>query len=121
MTKTQSAANTWGGWLRRFRLELGLSQDRLADQIVLLCAHMSDADEERFKQLRLECPEALAGYEVSRFESGMRTPLRRSFHMLLIWALVEMGLSLDVKLANQWLELGQQGWLTDREQSSLFG
>lgn len=115
-----SKAQTWGEWLRAFRLQLGLSQEGLADQIMLVCSHMSVANATRFERLRLACPEALAGNEISRYESGKRLPLKRSFHILLIWVLMQSGVPISVELANRWLELGQQGWLTEREKNELF-
>jgi transcriptional regulator with XRE-family HTH domain len=113
-------AQTWGECLRAFRLQLGLSQEGLADQIMLVCSHMSVVDAARFERLRLECPEALAGNEISRYESGKRLPLKRSFHILLIWVLIQSGVSISVETANGWLEMGKQGWLTEREKDELF-
>jgi transcriptional regulator with XRE-family HTH domain len=121
MTPNVWNAETWGARLRQYRETLELSQDRLADQIMLLCAQMSQDDAERFARLRLECPEALAGYEVSRFENGKRLPMRRSMHLLLVWVLIESGAALSIGEINDWLELGFQGWLTDREREALFG
>ncbi len=114
-------AEAWGARLRNYRETLGLSQDHLADQILWCCATMSHEDADRFMRLRLACPEALAGYEISRFESGKRLPMRRSMHLLLVWVLIEAGAPLSVDEINDWLESGLQGWLTDREREALFG
>lgn len=117
---TTTIENTWGGRLRRYREGLGLSQDQFADQVMLVCARMSREQAECFEQLRLICPKTIAGYEISRYESGKRTPMHRSMHMLFVWVLVQLGVSLELETVNEWLELGQQGWLTNRERITLF-
>lgn len=115
-----ASAQTWGGWLRSFRQQLGMSQDELVDHILFVCAHLSSTDARRFKQIRLECPKVLAGNEISRYETGKRLPLDRSFHLLLLCVFIQSGVSLTVEQANAWLELGRQGWLTDNERRELF-
>lgn len=114
-------AFTWGTLLRKYRENLRLSQDHLADQIVLACAKAAGEKEHRLRQLHIQCPEALAGYEISRFENDKRIPRHRHMHMLLAWVLLELGAILTPEDINHWLELGEQGWLTQREKEALFG
>ena len=75
---------------------------------------------EKLAALRIEAPQAWAGFEISRYEKGVRIPAHRHAHLLLLWVLVHLDSTITVDEANAWLESGLQGWLTDRERQVLF-
>jgi hypothetical protein len=118
--QNESVHPTWGASLRAWRESLSLSQQLFTGQMAALC-NASNIEYARFT-LRLTCQREapLAAFEVSRFENGVRTPTHRATHLTLLWALLQLGCALTPERANQWLELGRQGWLTAREREVLF-
>jgi transcriptional regulator with XRE-family HTH domain len=118
---------TWGKQLRHLRNRLGLTQGQLVDTLAGLTFDAAVAAEDEWRALGIQeevtvyLGEILDVSTLSRLEQGKRTLHPRARHIALVWAFCHLGAMTAVDEANQWLELGEQGHLTETELATLFG
>lgn len=110
----------WGSWLRHHREMLRLSQDAFALEVLQRIRNALQVNRAEMIALHIHSMKACTGFEISRFEKGVRLPAHRYTHLSLLWVLLRLGAVISVEDANAWLESGSQGWLTAREQAALF-
>lgn len=94
---------TWGKQLRKFRKRMGYSQEELADELS-----------------KLELGLVISSTDISRYETDAeRVPKNRTRHIELISGLLKLGGILTIEEANEWVDLGGQGYLKPNEVTEI--
>lgn len=110
----------WGQQLAARRQHAGYSQDQFANVLLGLWLNLDASLQAELAHCGVEPPGDIQGFMLSRYETGLRVPVRRGAHLFLVWALLALGLLRAADEANIWLELGGQGYLTPSENAVLF-
>ena len=107
--------------LRKLRLNLGLSQNELAEAISFRLENSSQEDTRDLAKLGIDSHIQIHANLISRYETAKRIPSNRSRHLLLVWIFARLGSNFVRIEIDDWLAHAGQGRLTSEESMILLG